>query len=393
MAHGLVIGGGPAGLAAAEVMAARGLDVTIADAMPSMGRKFLMAGKSGLNLTFDAVPPDLLKAYGIGAERLAAIVSAHDAQAVQAWAEGLGQPVFTGSSGRVFPVAMKASPLLRAWFQRLDDAGVVRKTKWRWDTWEDNTFGFQTPDGVQTIRPDVTVLALGGGSWRRLGSDGMWRDVFETVGLRTEPFLPSNAGLVFSWSDHMARHFGAPLKNVVLTAGEKTSVGELVISQTGLEGGALYPMSAAIRAGSALKIDLMPQRDQAWIADKLYAGRSKDSLTNRLRKAVGLPPVKIALLREWARPLPADPLDLAKQIKSLDVPRLEFRPLDEAISTVGGVPWSALNPSLMLPDRPGVFCAGEMVDWDAPTGGYLLTACFAMGRWAGAHAARFALAA
>lgn len=390
MAQGLVIGGGPAGLAAAEVMAGAGLSVTVADAMPSMGRKFLMAGKSGLNLTFEAPFDALMAAYSEGADALAPIIRDFDAQAVQDWARDLGQEVFTGSSGRVFPVVMKASPLLRAWFARLDALGVQRRTRWRWCGWDGEAAVFDTPEGRESLRPDVTVLALGGGSWRRLGSDGAWRDLLATAGVATEPFAPSNVGLVCSWSPHMERFFGTPVKGIAMSAGALASTGECVISRTGLEGGGIYPLTPALRAGEPLVFDLLPQRDVAWIAGKLRGGRAKDSLTNRLRKGVGLTPEKVALLREWGGVLPDAPEDLALLIKGLAVPHVAFRPLDEAISTAGGVAWDALDDQLMVKAKPGVFCAGEMVAWDAPTGGYLLTACLATGRWAGHAAARFA---
>lgn len=380
-----VIGGGPAGLMAAEMLARAGVSVTVYDAKPSMGRKFLMAGKSGLNLTKDEQLEAILDAYGAASEELRPMVSVFDAQKVQAFAKGLGQPVFSGSSGRVFPEAMKASPMLRAWFQRLDDLGVQRQTRWSWTGWNGDALGFATPEGPQTVYADVTVLALGGASWARLGSDGAWLD---TLGVEAVPFGPANVGITVDWSDHMRRHFGSPIKGVAWSAGTDVSRGEAVVSSGGLEGGGVYSLSATLRGGAALHIDLLPDQTVTDIRARLLKSRCKASLSNHLRKALRLSAVKIALLQEWARPLPEDSTELASLIKALPVPYTGLNSMDQAISTSGGVAWSAVDPALMLHDRPGVFIAGEMLDWEAPTGGYLLTACFATGRWAGISAAR-----
>lgn len=380
-----VIGGGPAGLMAAEMLARAGVSVTIYDAKPSMGRKFLMAGKSGLNLTKDEGLEAVLDAYGQASEELRPMVSVFDAQKVQAFAKGLDQPVFIGSSGRVFPEAMKASPMLRAWFKRLDELGVQRQTRWSWTGWNDDALTFATPDGPQSVQADVTVLALGGASWARLGSDGKWVD---TLGVETVPFGPSNVGISVTWSDHMRRHFGAPIKGVAWTAGKEVSRGEGVVSSKGLEGGGVYSLTPALRNGAALHVDLLPDQSVTDIRARLLKSRGKASLSNHLRKSLRLSAVKIALLQEWARPLPEDSSDLAALIKALPVPVDGLNSMDQAISTSGGVAWSAVDPSLMLTDKPGVFVAGEMLDWEAPTGGYLLTACFATGRWAGISAAR-----
>ena len=375
----MVIGAGPAGLMAAEELARAGLRVEVIDRMPSVGRKFLMAGKSGLNLTKAEDPARFLAAYGAAPPALRAALEAFGPEAVQDWARGLGQELFTGTTGRVFPVAMKASPLLRAWLRRLEGLGVRLTTRARWTGWdEDGALRF---DGTGPRAPRVTVLALGGGSWARLGSDGLWAAALPEAAV---PFAPSNAGLVVDWSGHMARHLGQPVKGVALRAGGQTSRGEWVLSARGIEGGGVYGLSPALRAGAPLRLDLLPDLSAGEVAARLARPRGKASLSNHLRKVLKLDPVKIALLNEWGRPLPDD---LAPLIKDLPVPHGGFRPLDEAISTAGGLRLEALDEGLMLPGRPGVFCAGEMLDWDAPTGGYLISACLATGRHAGRAAA------
>ncbi len=378
----LVIGGGPAGLMAAEALAAAGLTVTVADSKPTVGRKFLMAGKSGLNLTKDEKDAVFLTAYGDRAPKLRAALENFGPAEMQDWATDLGQALFTGTSGRVFPVAMKASPLLRAWVQRLAGQGVTFRTRWRWTGW-DNGMTFATPEGAQVLTPDVAVLACGGASWARLGSDGAWAGWVGPVA----PFAPANVGLDIAWSAHMTPLFGQPVKAVTLRAGGLSSRGEAVISARGLEGGGLYPLTPALRADARLYLDLAPDLTLDALRTRLDRARPGDSTANRLRKA-GLDAVKVALVLECARPLPAD---LAVLLKSLPVPHRGLRPMDEAISTAGGLRFDALNDGLMLRDRPGVFAAGEMLDWEAPTGGYLLTACMATGLWAGRHAAEFAL--
>ncbi len=382
----LVIGAGPAGLMAADALAAAGAQVTLAEAKPSVGRKFLMAGKSGLNLTKDEPGDRFAAHYEASQDRLAPMLAAFGPDAVQDWARGLGQEVFTGSTGRVFPGAMKASPLLRAWLARLDGLGVDRKTRWRWTG---TPWVFDTPEGPQRVDPDVVVLALGGASWARLGSDGRWAPHLAAQGVATVPFAPMNVGIAVRWSDHMRPHFGAPLKGLRLSAGGKTSSGEVVLSARGLEGGGLYPLSKPLRAGAPLVIDLLPDLSVETIRARLEAG-GKDSIGNRLRKGLRLDPAKRALVQELARPLPADP---APVLKALTLHHDGPRPLDEAISTSGGIAWEALDEGLMLTAMPGVFCAGEMIDWDAPTGGYLITACLATGLWAGRAAAAYAAAA
>jgi uncharacterized flavoprotein (TIGR03862 family) len=383
----LVIGAGPAGLMAAETLARAGRRVTVLDAKPSPGRKFLMAGKSGLNLTKDEPAATFAAAYGAVPGPLAPMLAAFGPVAAMDWARDLGQPVFTGSTGRVFPVAMKASPLLRAWLARLDGLGVTLRTRWRWTGWLGDALAFDTPEGPRTLAPRVTVLALGGGSWARLGSDGEWTVHLAARGVPVVPFAASNVGLSVAWTPAMAPHMGAAVKAVALSAGPVTSRGEVVLTDRGIEGGGLYPLAPAIRAGHALTLDLAPDLALAEVARRLSAPRGKRTVAEHLRRTLGLPGVKRALMTEFARPLPADPAALAALVKALPIRHDGPRPLDEAISTAGGLPFAALTDGLELRALPGVFAAGEMLDWDAPTGGYLLTACLATGAWAGRHAA------
>ena len=385
----LVIGAGPAGLMAAEELARAGRQVLIAEAKPSPARKFLMAGKSGLNLTQDEPLSDLTAEYREAAPWLAPILSAFGPDQLQDWARGLGQEVFTGSSRRVFPVAMKASPLLRAWLRRLDGMGVQLRTRWRWTGFGDGGLTFDTPAGLQMLSPAVTVLALGGASWARLGSDAAWVPWLAGQGVLIAPWQPANMGFRMEWSAHMARHFGAPVKGAALCAGSQRQRGEFVISARGLEGGGIYAVSRALRDGAPLTLDLLPDLSADQITARLDSARAGETLTNRLRK-LGLSPAAVALVQEFARPLP-DGAALAAVLKALPVPHAGPRPLDEAISVAGGVLAEALTDSLELRALPGIFACGEMLDWEAPTGGYLLTACLATGRWAGraasAHAA------
>lgn len=390
MTTALVIGAGPAGLMAAEELAQAGLRVTIAEAKPSPARKFLMAGKSGLNVT-KSEPVSAFLPQIHGPDRLRDIVAGFGPDAVQDWARALGQEVFTGSSGRVFPQVMKASPLLRAWLARLDALGVELRRNWRWVGISQDGMLFDTPGGRQDLHPDVTVLALGGASWSRLGSDGKWVSILQENGVRCTPFQPANMGFHIAWSDHMERHFGRPVKPVRVMAGDQSVFGEFVLSARGVEGSAIYAVSRAVRDGAPLSLDLLPDRDVADVQARISRPRGKTSWSNHLRKVLKLDPVKLALLQELARPLPADPAELASLIKGLPVPIQGPRPMDEAISTAGGLPFEALDDGLMISVLPGVFACGEMLDWEAPTGGYLLTTCFATGRHAGRAAADYAL--
>lgn len=381
----LVVGAGPAGLMAAERLAQSGCKVTIADKMPSPGRKFLMAGKSGLNLTKVEATSLFHQSYREAEPWLRPMLAAFGPDDVQNWARNLGQEVFTGSTGRVFPQVMKASPLLRAWLARLEGLGVDLRKRWRLITLEGTTAVFDTPDGRRRASADVLVLALGGASWARLGSDGAWREWLPGEA----PFQAANAGLSVDWSDHMRPFFGQPVKGVALNAGNLTSRGEFTVSSRGLEGGGIYSVSRGVREGAPLVLDLFPDMSEDDIAKRLNRTRGKASLSNHLRKVLKLDSVRRALVQEWLRPMPAVDV-LAKSLKSLNVPVSGLRSMDEAISTAGGVRRDQVNDGLMLLDRPGVFVAGEMLDWEAPTGGYLLTACFATGRWAGDHAVQFA---
>ena len=383
----LVIGAGPAGLMAAEELARAGRHVMVAEARPSPARKFLMAGKSGLNLTMDAPLERVLAQYAEASDPLAPMLSAFGPDALQDWARGLGVRLFTGSSGRVFPVGMKASPLLRAWLARLDGLGVTLRRRWRWCGWAGPAARFDTPEGRRDLRAGVTVLALGGASWARLGSDGAWAPWLAHEGVELAPFAPANMGFARDWSAHMRAHFGAPLKGIALMAGPARVRGEVVISAHGIEGGGIYAVSRPLREGVALRLDLAPDRSADDIAARLARRPAGESTANRLRKGLGIGGARLALMNELARPLPRDPERLAALVKALPVPLDGPRPIDEAISVAGGVCWAALTPDLELRARPGVFAAGEMLDWEAPTGGYLLTACLATGRWAGRAAA------
>lgn len=377
-----VIGAGPAGLMAAEVMATTGLAVTIYDQMPTAGRKLMMAGRSGLNLTHSEPLPVFLSRYGSARDWLAPIISAFPPEALTAWCNGLGQPTFVGSSGRVFPTAMKASPLLRAWLHRLDGLGVRLQTRHRWAGWDAaNSPRFETPQGSVVIHPSVTILALGGASWPRLGSDAHWTDYLP--GLVT-PFRPANCGFLVDWSPYLRERFaGRPLKRLAIRFRDTVVRGEAVITATGIEGGAIYALSAALRdaieaGGSAtIHIDLRPDLDRAALDRKLGGPRGSQSLSNLLRKQAALAPEAIALVQEALHQGATAPLpDL---IKSLPVRLAATTGIERAISSAGGLRLDALDDRLMLRDRPGVFAAGEMLDWEAPTGGYLLQGCFSTG--------------
>lgn len=389
MKTAIVIGGGPAGLMAADELSLAGAKVKVFEAKASMGRKFLMAGKSGLNLTKDEPLSDFMAHYSEAKAWLTPMIEQFGPGAVKNFANELDQEVFSGSSGRVFPRAMKASPMLRAWMVKLNQQEVEFQTKHRWSGWQDGALVFDTPSGQHQINADVTVFALGGKSWARLGSDGLWAALFEDRSIKTAPFGASNTAISIDWSAHMQPHFGTPLKAVSFSAGGFTSRGEAIISSKGLEGGGVYSVSRGVREGHPLTIDLKPDWTMAKIQDALEKPRGKSSLANHLRRVLKLQKHELELLNEWARPLPQKLNELASVIKGLNIPNATLRPIDEAISTSGGVMQDALNEHLMLHQIPGVFCAGEMLDWEAPTGGYLLTACFATGRTAGRGAAEY----
>ena len=392
--HVTIIGGGPAGLMAAEILSQAGLRVDVYDGMPSVGRKFLLAGVGGMNITHSEAYPAFLSRYAERAPQMAPLLRAFGAQALCEWIHGLGIDTFVGTSGRVFPTDMKAAPLLRAWLKRLRDHGVVIHTRHRWLGWSaDDGLLIHSPDGEKTIHSDAVLLALGGGSWSRLGSDGTWLKRLEAKGVPCAPLQPSNCGFeVSAWSELMVSKFaGAPLKNVAIGLGDdKPRLGECVITASGIEGSLIYALSAPIReainrnGAATVHIDLLPSKPLDKVQAALAKPRGSRSMSKHLHSQLGLDGVKAALLRELA---PAehfnDPAQLAVAIKALPLSLVKTRPMDEAISTAGGVPFEALDERLMLKQLPGVFCAGEMLDWEAPTGGYLLTGCFASGRAAG----------
>jgi uncharacterized flavoprotein (TIGR03862 family) len=391
-----IIGAGPAGLMAAEVIAQGGAGVTVYDAMPSVGRKFLMAGRGGLNLTHSEELPTFLARYREAAPFLEAATSAFPPQHLRDWCKGLGQPTFIGSSGRVFPESFKASPLLRAWLRRLDTLGVSFALRHRWTGWdEQGQLTFQTPDGARAVSADAVVLALGGASWPRLGSDGGWTAILAAKGVAITPLKPANCGFTVAWSEIFRDRFeGQPLKGIAVSVGSHTVRGEAVVTRNGLEGGAIYALSAELReeiarAGSAiLHIALRPDLAPADIAARLAAPRGKQSFSNVLRKALQLSPVAIGLLHEAAigsgRQLASlSPDQLADLVNAVPVKLDGMAPIARAISTAGGIAFSELDPDFMIRRLAGVFAAGEMLDWEAPTGGYLLQASFATGVAAG----------
>lgn len=380
----VIIGAGPAGLMAAETLALRGREVLVVEAKPSPARKFLMAGKSGLNITRDE--PIAPFCENISADWAAPILREFGPNEVMDWAQKLGVTLFTGSTGRVFPTEMKASPLLRAWLKRLARHGVEVRTRWRWDGFAGDALRFQTPDGEQILTPKTTILALGGASWPRLGSDAAWVPWLTEKGVEIAPFQPANMGFAMEWSDHIAPFFGQPVKNVALKAGCTHSRGEFVLSARGIEGGGVYSLAATVRDGGLLTLDLFPDLDAAALTNKLAAPRGKATVTNWLRKTLNLDPVKLALIMEWARPLPADPRNLAERLKALPIPHKGPRPIAEAISSAGGITFKSVTDDLELRALPNTYVCGEMLDWEAPTGGYLLTTCFALGRHVGLRA-------
>ncbi|MGY3482874.1 putative flavoprotein (TIGR03862 family) [Bradyrhizobium sp. USDA 4011] len=391
-----VIGAGPAGLMAAEVLAQGGAAVTVYDAMPSAGRKFLMAGRGGLNLTHSEPLPDFLARYREAMPHLQSAIEAFPPDTLRAWSEALGQPTFVGSSGRVFPKAFKASPLLRAWLRRLDAAGVAFAFRHRWTGWDANGgLLFETTVGRRVVNADATVLALGGASWPRLGSDGAWAEILAAKGIAVAPMKAANSGFTVAWSNIFRDRFeGQPLKGVALTIGQHTVRGEAIVTRTGIEGGAIYALSAELREAvlakgtATLSVALRPDAARDDLVARLSAPKGKQSFSNFLRKAAQLSPVGIGLLQEAAaasgRSLATlPPAELAGLINAVPIAISGVAPIARAISSAGGIRFDELDAHFMLRRLPGVFAAGEMLDWEAPTGGYLLQASFAMGGAAG----------
>lgn len=404
MRHVAIIGGGPAGLMAAETLLAHfpggsaELMVTVFDAMPSLGRKFLMAGKGGMNITHSEPLADFKGRYGERASKIGQLLDVFGPGQLRAWIAGLGIETFVGTSGRVFPTEMKAAPLLRAWLHRLRQQGVQLRVRHRWQGWAaDGQLRFRTPEGEITFPADAVVLALGGGSWAKLGSDGAWVPWLAGRGIAVAPLRPANCGFDVGWSAHFAERFaGQPVKPVIAGIGDVSRQGEFNITAGGIEGGLIYAVSAPLRDAlerdgkAVLQLDLAPGRSVERLISELSRPRGRDSLANHLRRRCGLEGVKAGLLRELLPPeILESPERLAAAVKALPLPVQAARPLDEAISTAGGVMFEALDDALMLIGTPGVFCAGEMLDWEAPTGGYLLTACFASGYVAGLGAAKW----
>ncbi len=402
----VIIGGGPAGLMAAETAVAAGASVKLYDSMPSVGRKFLLAGKGGLNLTHSEPLEPFLSRYGARRAWLEPVMIAFPPQAIRAWAHQLGIETFVGTSGRIFPTDLKAAPLLRAWLRRLRAVGVDCVVRHRWIGWDDDgKLCFRTPQGLAQVQADAVVLALGGGSWPGFGSDAAWIQILTRQNVPITPLKPANCGFDVHWSEHFRGKFaGSPVKTVevVLMNRDRSIVrrrGEFVVTKTGLEGGVIYAVSSALRdrieqdGTVTLWLDLVPDRSLQRLSADLAAPRGKRTLATHLTRCAGLAGVKAGLLREVVpKDVLADPVRLAEAIKALPIVLVSPRPLEEAISTAGGVSFEALDGTLMLRALPGVFCAGEMLDWEAPTGGYLLTACLATGRLAGSAAAQWSKA-
>ncbi|MFD1704073.1 NAD(P)/FAD-dependent oxidoreductase [Methylopila henanensis] len=380
-----VVGGGPAGLMAAERLASLGFRPTLFERMPSVARKFLLAGRGGLNLTHSEPTEAFLGRYGAARAALEPALARFSAADLIAWCEGLGVETFVGSSGRVFPRSFKASPLLRAWLRRLDGLGVQLRAGRRWTGWtDDGALAFEGPDGVETVHADAVVFALGGASWPRLGGDGSWVAPFAQAGVPSAPLRPSNCGFLARWSPVLVERFeGEPLKRIALSFEGATVRGEAILTSDGIEGGAVYALSARLRdaidrdGAARPMLDLRPDLAEEELVRRLSAPRGGRSLSTHLRKAAGLAPIAAALLREGLPSLPSEPPALARRIKALPLELVGTKGLERAISTAGGVPFGEIDDRFMLTRRPGCFVAGEMLDWEAPTGGYLLQATFA----------------
>ena len=383
----LIVGGGPAGLMAADFASRSGVEVTLADSMPTFGRKFLMAGKSGLNLTMHEDDITFQTRIIHNNTTIEKALEEFGPIEVIEWANSLGIKTFVGSTGRVFPTEMKASPLLRNWISRLDELGVSRQNRWKLKSISNKVATFETPQGLLNKSADGIVLALGGASWPKLGSNGDWKSLFDPAEL--ESFQASNCSFIVKWSIKMSKYFGQPLKSIKLSAGSQSSRGEIIISQKGIEGGGIYSLSAQLKKGEDLILDLLPDWDNGKILKLLTIPWGKSSSSNVLRKRLKLEPIKQAILREFAMDVFKEPALLTKSIKSLKIPLNGTGPIKTAISTSGGVKMGSIDENFMLRGRPGIFCAGEMLDWDAPTGGYLITTCLATGRMAGKRAVQF----
>jgi len=391
-----IIGGGPAGLMAAETLISKGFSVDLYDAMPSLGRKFLMAGKSGLNLTHAEPFDDFLDRFGEAQQNLSPMLNAFTPTDIQDWAKGLGIETFVGTSNRVFPKDFKAAPLLRAWLRKLRANGLTVHVRHKWTGWSDEALSFDTPNGEVLIKAETTVLALGGASWPTLGSDAAWVSWLDKQGVAIIPLKPANCGFDVDWSPHFIERFeGQPVKNAKLSFQGSHCSGDFVITKTGLEGGPVYALSSKLRQaienkGSAtLTIDLLTDQSGAYVGDRVSRPRGKKSISTHLKRALNLSGVKAGLLHECTdKKAFLDPVHLAASIKAVPLILTQPRPIANAISTAGGIAWSGLDDGLQLNARPGIFVAGEMLDWDAPTGGYLLSACMATGRWAGLAAAK-----
>lgn len=383
----LIVGGGPAGLMAADFASRSGVEVTLADSMPTFGRKFLMAGKSGLNLTMHEDDVTFQTRIIHNNTTIEKALEEFGPIEVIEWANSLGIKTFVGSTGRVFPTEMKASPLLRNWISRLDELGVSRQNRWKLKSISNKVATFETPQGLLNKSADGIVLALGGASWPKLGSNGDWKSLFDPAEL--ESFQASNCSFIVKWSIKMSKYFGQPLKSIKLSAGSQSSRGEIIISQKGIEGGGIYSLSAQLKKGEDLILDLLPDWDNDKILKLLTIPWGKSSSSNILRKRLKLEPIKQAILREFAMDVFKEPALLTKSIKSLKIPLNGTGPIKTAISTSGGVKMGSIDENFMLRGRPGIFCAGEMLDWDAPTGGYLITTCLATGRMAGKRAVQF----